>query len=184
MSDPNERLPKPVKNDAGEAGISLHDAGRELMRRADPEQVAPPEGLELPWSARARARSEARDAALAANLDVFKDDLRAIRIAHEVLSRAVTLRAVEAAETAMFEIRARGETFRLAALNRAQIEMTREFVAQLERLEVFREQLPPEILDALKERALAEFTTRMNAASGGALAFPKEWLLRLREAGP
>ena len=33
-----------------------------------------------------------------ARLEIFKDDLRAIRIANEVLNRAATMRAVEAAE--------------------------------------------------------------------------------------
>lgn len=159
---------------------SLERVGRELRVRGDPEQVAPRAGLELPWSAGARARSKARDIAFEARLDVFKDDLRAIRIANEVLNRAATMRAVEAAESAIFEIRTLGEVVRLAILNRAQLEMTREFASQLESIESFRGRLTSEVLDALKERALHEFTARMNRASKADVEFSKADILKLK----
>jgi hypothetical protein len=153
---------------------------RELQLRAGPDRVEPAGPLAWPWGERARARTRAREAAVGAKLDVFKDDLRAIRIAHEVLSRAATMRAVEAAEIAIFDIRTRGETTKLAILNRAQLEMTHLFVAQIERLEGFRGRLSAEILDALKERAFSEFTERMNRASKADVEFSREDILRLK----
>jgi len=165
-----ERTPRP----------SIERVNRELQHRTDPNRVAPVIGLELPWSERARVRARAREASHEARLEIFKDDLRAIRIANEVLNRAATMRAVEAAEVAIFEIRSLGETTRLSILNRAQLEMTRSFVAQLECVERFRGRLTDEIIDALKERALTEFTDRMNRVSKADLQFNKADILRLK----
>jgi hypothetical protein len=151
---------------------------RELRVKADPGQVAPPS--RLPWSAQSRAHARARDLSMDARLDIYRDDLRAIRIANEVLNRAATMRAVEAAETAIFEIRTLGETARFAILNRAQLEMTRQFVQQLECIETFRGRLSPEVLDALKERALNEFSGRMNRASKADVEFAKADILKLK----
>lgn len=158
----------------------LERVSHQLKIRSDPNRVAPAGAVSWPWSREARARSQARDLSLQARLDVFKDDLRAIRIANEVLNRAATRRAVEAAETAIFEIRCLGETARFAILNRTHLEMTRQFVAQLEVLEGFRGRVTPEILDALKERALNEFTTRMNRASKADVEFSKADILKLK----
>ncbi|MEZ5352301.1 MAG: hypothetical protein R2762_06655 [Bryobacteraceae bacterium] len=161
--------------------IGAHDVrtvSRDLLARMDPGAVAAPGALSLPWSAERKAHAAARDASLAARLDIFKDDLRAIRMANEVLTRAATMRAVEAAEAAIFEIRTLGEIIRLSLVNRAHLEMTREFTRQLERLEEFRGQLPVELLDALKERALDEFTNRMARASKADLEFGREQLVR------
>lgn len=159
---------------------SVEGVSRELQDRSDPDRVATAKGLELPWSERARVRAKARQSALEARLEVFKDDLRAIRIANEVLNRAATMRAVEASEIAIFEIRCLGETTRLAILNRAQLEMTRQFVVQLESIETFRGRLTDEVLDALKSRALSEFSERMNRASKADLEFSKADILRLK----
>lgn len=153
---------------------------RELRVRSDPDRVVPGGAPLLPWSRAARARGEARQASLQARLDIFRDDLRAIRIANEVLNRAASMRAVEAAETAIFEIRCAGETARLAILNRAHLEMTRQFLAQLETIEGFRGRVSAEVLDALKERALNEFCTRMNRASKADVEFSKSEILRLK----
>jgi hypothetical protein len=153
---------------------------RELERRSDPERVAPSRPLQSHWSREARARSRARDLALEARLDVFQDDLRAIRIANEVLNRAATMRAVEAAETAIFEIRCSGETARFSILNRTHLAMTRCFLRQLEMYESFRGQASPEVIDALKERALNEFTARMNRASKSDVEFSKTDILKLK----
>ncbi len=159
---------------------SLERVSQELQIRSDPNRVAPSGAVTWPWSREARARSQARDLSLQARLDIFKDDLRSIRIANEVLNRAATMRAVEAAETAIFEIRCLGETARFAILNRTHLEMTRQFVAQLEILEGFRGRVTTAILDALKERALNEFTARMNRASKADVEFSKADILKLK----
>jgi hypothetical protein len=183
MNDPGDsrpKLPLPVSLPDESAPV-LRRASRELLERTDAEQVVPRAGFEAPWSAAARTRAAARDAALAVRLDLFRDDLHAIRLANQVLNRAAAMRAVEAAEAAIFEIHARGEAFRLSLVNRAQLEMTSEFLAQLEALDRFRERCPEPILDALKERALAEFTARLNAASASPPMFPREEILSLRK---
>lgn len=156
----------------------IKQVSRELLERMDPGTVAMPCPLAPPWSAERRARRTARQASLAARLDIFKDDLHAIRMANEVLSRAATMRAVEAAEAAILEIRTLGETIRLALINSAHFEMARQFTAHLARLEEFRDRLPTEIIDALKERALEEFTHRMNRASKADLEFGREQLVQ------
>lgn len=163
-----------------ETNQKLERLTRELRVRSDPDRVVPGGALLLPWSRAARARGEAREASLQARLDIFRDDLRAVRIANEVLNRAATMRAVEAAETAIFEIRCAGETARLAILNRAHLEMTRQFLAQLETIEGFRGRVSAEVLDALKERALNEFCARMNRASKADVEFSKSEILRLK----
>ena len=159
---------------------SLERVSQELQIRSDPNRVAPSGPVSWPWSREARARSQAQDLSLQARLDIFKDDLRAIRIANEVLNRAATMRAVEAAESSIFEIRCLGETARFAILNRTHLEMTRQFLVQIETLEGFRGRVTPEILDALKERALNEFTGRMNRASKADVEFSKADILKLK----
>ncbi len=159
----------------------LGQIAQELERRADPDRVSPASGLDLPWSPEAGARRQARRAALEASLDIFTDDLRAVRIANEVLNRAATTRAAEAAEVAVLEVRCLGESARLAIVNHAHEEMTRQFLAHLETLESFRERVTPELLDALKERALLEFSDRMTRASKADIPFDVGKILRLSE---
>jgi hypothetical protein len=161
-------------------GERIEKVSAELRVRSDPDRVIPGKAVEFPWSREARARSKARELSIEARLDVFKDDLRAIRIANEVLNRAATMRAVEAAEAAIFEIRCLGETVRFAILNRTHLEMTRQFLEQLESIESFRGRVSNEILDALKERALNEFTARMNRASKADVEFSKSEILKLK----
>lgn len=161
-------------------GERIERVNAELRLRSDPDRVIPAKPLDMPWSREVRARSKARDMSMEARLDIFKDDLRAIRIANEVLNRAATMRAVEAAEAAIFEIRCFGETARLAILNRTHLEMTRQFIEQLEFIELYRERISNEILDALKERALNEFTARMNRASKSDVEFSRTDILRLK----
>jgi hypothetical protein len=158
----------------------IEKVSAELRVRSDPNRVIPGKPIELPWSREARARSKAREMSIEARLEIFKDDLRAIRIANEVLNRAETMRAVEAAEAAIFEIRCIGETARFAILNRTHLDMTRQFLDQLENIESFRGRVSNEILDALKERALNEFTARMNRASKSDVEFSKSEILKLR----
>lgn len=179
--DPDRALDElsraPECEKAAETG--LERVSRELEVRSDPNRVAAG-SISWPWSREAHARSQARDLRLQARLDIFKDDLRAIRTANEALNRAATMRAVEAAETAIFEIRCLGETARFAILNRTHLEMTRQFVMQLEILEGFRGRVTTEILDALKERALNEFTARMNRASKADVELSKAGILDLK----
>jgi hypothetical protein len=100
-----------------------------------------------------------------ARLDVVGDDLRAIRAVHEAVTRAAIFRTVQAVETVVLEIRCAGESLRYSIVNRAHLEMTRQFLDQVAAYEAFRERTSPELVDALKQRALEEFTTRMNRAS-------------------
>ena len=179
----SDRTLEELSNAAGgdeTSECSLERVSQELQVRSDPNRVAPSGPVAWPWSRETRARSHARDLSLQARLDIFKDDLRSIRIANEVLNRAATMRAVEAAETAIFEIRCLGETARFAILNRTHLEMTRQFLSQLETLEGFRGRVSTEILDALKERALNEFTSRMNRASKADIEFSKADILKLK----
>jgi hypothetical protein len=179
MSD--DRTLARLRSGESEPEADLEEVSRELRHRLDPNSVAPRQAIvEMPWSPNARARATAHQASLEARLDIFRDDLRAIRIANEVLNRAATMRAVSAAEAAIFEIRTTGETLRYALLSRAQFEMTRQFTAHLARLETFRDRLPAEVIDALKERALAEFTTSMNRAARSDLEFDKPQILKLK----
>ena len=163
-----------------DSGCGLERVSQELEARSDPNRVASSESVSLPWSREGRARSQARDLSLQARLDIYKDDLRAIRIANEVLNRSATMRAVEAAESAIFEIRCLGETTRFAILNRTHLEMTQQFLSHLECLESFRDRVTAEILDALKERALNEFADRMNRASKSDIEFSKSDILKLK----
>jgi hypothetical protein len=182
LSLPNHALDQ-LRTGIGEAASyeeRMREINTELRVRSDPDRVMPRKAIELPWSREARARSRARDISAEARLDIFKDDLRAIRIANEVLNRAATMRAVEAAEAVIFELRCLGETARFSILNRTHLEMTQQFLEQIESIESFRNRLTGEILDALKERALNEFTTRMNRASKADVEFSKSDILKLK----
>lgn len=158
----------------------IERVNRELQMRADPGRVAPSSLFDWPWSPGARVRTKAQDLSLEARLESFRDDLRSIRIANEVLNRAVTMRAVEAAEAAIFEIRCLGEAARFTILNRTQLDMSRQFVRQLEILESFRASTSPEVVDALKERALHDFTLRMNRLGKCDFEFSRQDILKLK----
>lgn len=159
---------------------SIEVVSRTLDARAQPGRVVGGLGAIWPWGEGARIRARAAGAALEARLDLFRDDLRAIRVAYDVLKRVPTMRAVEAAEVAILEIRARGEAKRLAIINQSQLEMTRLFMEQLEAIDGLRGRLTPEIIDALKERALAEFTERVNRASKADLQFNRNDFMRTK----
>lgn len=53
----------------------------ELRVRSDADRVIAGRASSLPWTPEARARPKARDLSLGARIDIFKDYLRAIRIA-------------------------------------------------------------------------------------------------------
>jgi len=119
------------------AESNLAQVNQELQMRADPDRVAAKSSRLWPWSREAKARNTAQELSVQARLDIFKDDLRSIRIAREVLSRAATMRAVQAAETAIFEIQCLGETARFSIINRTQLEMTEQFTYSSKRLKDF-----------------------------------------------
>lgn len=168
------------------SGEVAGDAADQIRLRSDPSFALPRRPFETPWSPEAKARNHARDLSIQARLDAFRDDLQALRTAHRALTRSAVMRAVEAAEGAIFEIRARGETLRYRLLNRVHIEMTQDFINQLSVVESLRDRLPsPQLADALKQRALEEFTARINRSSKADLAFDKTGLMDLQDpAGP
>lgn len=122
-----------------------------------------------PWSRDSSSCAAAEDDVLEARLQVVLD----------VLNRAATLRAIEAAELAVFEARTTGESARMAVMARAQIAMTEQFARHLAAIDDFRGRLTDEIIDALKQRALADFTDRMNRLAGADVTFNKDGLLVL-----
>lgn len=144
---------------------ALERVQRQLRERADPTVVFPRSLFESPWSPAADVRRQARQSSIAARLDLFRDDLQSIRAARHAIGRAASAQAMEAAETAVFEIRSVGESTRFAILNRTHLDMTAQFLNRLEQIDGFRSRLSPELLDALRERALEEFTAAMNRAS-------------------
>lgn len=176
-----------LRGPSAEASLAVgadRDAAGEVRLRTDPSFALPRHPFESPWSPEAKARRQARDLSIQARLDAFRDDLKALRIAHRALTRSAIMRVVEAAEGAIFEIRTEQETRRYRLLNRAHIQMTGEFVDQLARIESITPQLPsPQIAEALRQRALEEFIAGMNRSSKPALAFDKSELMNLKDSG-
>ena len=154
----------------------------EVRLRSDPSFALPRGAFEMLWSPESGARRKARDLSIQARLDAFADDLKALRTAHRALTRAAILRVVESAEGTIFEIRACGATRRYRLLNREHVKMTEDFIEQLSRIEALRDRLPsPQLADALKQRALEEFTAGINRASKAELAFDKTGLMDLAD---
>jgi hypothetical protein len=162
---------------------ALESVRQELGRAADPSARVGSTRFAWPWSQKAGAVRRARAANLEAQLQIYLDDLNAIRTARQALSRVTAFRAIEAAETAIFELRVRGETLRHAILARGHAELTARFAAQLPEIHALHENknISPEMLDALRERALSELTESMKAASKARVDFYKQWLLKLGE---
>ncbi len=157
-------------------------AADEVHLRTDPSFALPRGAFEMPWSPEAKARVRARELSIQARVDAFRDDLKALRIAHRALTRSAILRVIESAEGAIFEIRTRNETVRYRLLNRAHIQMTEDFLGQLAVIESLRGRLPsPQLADALKQRALEEFTAGINRASKADLVFDKKGLMDLTD---
>jgi len=104
-------------------------------------------------------------ARLQTGVDIFRDNIEVMRAAGRALASVAAVRAHEAASAAKFELRARGQVVRLALLNRVHLDLAHEFIAQIERIELLRGRIPPEIVDAMKERAFSEFTAGVNRAS-------------------
>lgn len=169
--------------DSGETTRGELDRVGELMQRlSDPARVAGPGPRNpLPWSPQAKAVKAAEQASIDARLEVFQDDLKSIRAANRILNRISMAHAVETARAAIFEIRARGELVRYEILNETHRELTSLFLSQIESIESLRDRMPAEMLDAMKERALNEFTAKMNRVSRAEAALSKIDPARLKE---
>lgn len=128
-------------------------------------------GLFWPWS---KAGREAEELRRKAELDLFRCTLETVRQARQALDQAIGLRAVEAAEAMVFEIRAQGESRRYQLTSAAHREMTLGFLDHLQWIEQQRAHLSPEMLDALKQRALAELTNSMNRLSKSSIEFDRK----------
>ena len=63
------------------AESNLDQVNQELQMRGDPDRVAAKSSRLWPWSGEAKARDAAQELSVQARLDIFKDDLRSIRIA-------------------------------------------------------------------------------------------------------
>lgn len=134
------------------------------LRRADPQAAFPRSAFELPWSHEAKLRDQARKLTLQADFDVFRSDLNSLRAAREAFGRVA---AQCEAETAAFEMRCRQETHRYEIVSRDHLDLAQRFMAKLEAFEAFRGRpgASPEMIDAMKERALEEFVACMNRIS-------------------
>lgn len=183
MNPKDEALLDRLRGDAtpsrGEA--ALESARQELGRLADPCHRLDSSPFRWPWSERAAAIRAAKRASRKAQLDVFLDDLNSIRAARQAISRVSALRAIEAAECAIFEDRAQAEVFRHSVLADAHRQITERFTAEIARLHGQGQPLSPEMADALRERALNELTESMKAVSRARAEFEKQWLLHIKE---
>jgi hypothetical protein len=102
---------------------------------------------------------------MVADIAAEPDLQRAVRWIAAIRARSVLARAAAAADTALLELEYAAESAKYELLNRTESAMTAGFVAQLERIETLRDKLPPEVLDALRERAFAGFTAAVSRIS-------------------
>ena len=160
------------------AESNLAQVNQELQMRADPDRVAAKSSRLWPWSREAKARNTAQELSVQARLDIFKDDLRSIRIARP------KPRCDDAGCSSCGDRHFRDSMPRRdGAIFDHQPNAAgddRAIHVQLEAIEGFRGRVTPEILDALKERALTEFSNRMNRASKADFEFSKNDILRIK----
>lgn len=169
-----------MEPDSPSPETGLERVTRELEERSDPHWVARARRIRWPWSPESRVVRQANGLSLEARLEIFRDDLRAIQASNRVLNHAATIRAVEAAEAAMFEMRCVSEAARFAIVDRTQLEMSQQFPASLELLESFRGSASPEMLDAIKEQALHTFSAWMNRLAKADRELPLDELLKAK----
>lgn len=149
----------------GAAPPRIETANWELDRTPGPEELYPTRFWEKPDSLESRARERARALDSQSRLDRFGDALEVQRRAQRVLSEFQAAQAQDAARLSSVENSCGAELALYSNVNRVHHQMTLEFLRRLSQIEGLREQLPPELMDALKERAFEEYTDRVNRAS-------------------
>lgn len=154
---------------------ALDSAREEVDLLGNPRQYpALGAGGLFPWPWSTKAGREAEELRRQAELDLFRCTLETVRHARQALDQAVGLQALEAAEAFVFEVRVHGERLRFQLTTAAHRDWTTQFLDHLKWVEQQRAHCPAEMIDALKQRALAELTAAMNRLSKSAIEFDRK----------
>jgi hypothetical protein len=131
-------------------------------------ELSPPEeeqafNIALPWTAEARLRDAAGQMERSTRLDIYRHRLQSMLEAHKALHLAAVDKARLQADTIRHNSSCEQTRLRAEAADREEALLLGAFLKKLEYYETMRDRLPVEILDALRERALEQFTQRANS---------------------
>lgn len=123
--------------------------------------------LTMTWTAEGQLRETVRELERQARLEGYRARMKAVLEAERTLLSAGVAKAAQTAETLRQEWHSRQVRLRSSAADREEGLLLAAFLQKLEALDKLAARLPVEIVDALKERALEEFTRAANRIRQG-----------------
>lgn len=156
----------------------------DLEKKSDPGFVA---GRSLnPFSLQSRMRRSAEQAAFEGRLEIFRDQIGAVRKSNELLNRAAIAQVAVAAETFLTGLVADAEKIKHGVKQDAIDGITDRLEQKLMDLDVRRNRgvLPPDMLEALQDRALSDFAASAAKIIEVDVVFQKDKLLSIEFSAP
>jgi hypothetical protein len=163
MSTPNQALQliatRGMSVTAGNSGDIVRQQREELDRKADPSMVVDRKRAWNPFSMHAKMRRAAEEAALTARLDIFKDQLLAVRKTNEVLSRGAITEVAIAVEDYLTRILVESASNKYRFRHEASLKLKRVFTEKLADLqaEAQRKVINEDMLEAMINASYMEF---------------------------
>lgn len=144
---------------AENSGDIVRQQREDLDRKADPSMVVDRKRAWNPFSMHAKMRRAAEEAALATRLDIFKDQLLAVRKTNEVLSRGAITEVAIAVEDYLTRILAESATNKYRFRHEASLKLKRVFAEKLADLqaEAQRKVINEDMLEAMINASYMEF---------------------------
>jgi hypothetical protein len=151
----------------------------DLEKKSDPNFVAAKDWN--PFSQQARMRRSAEKAAYEGKLEIFRDQIQAVRKSNEVLNRGAIAQVAIAAETFLTGLIADAERLkhkvRQSALEGRTDDLEQELISLDERLK--RGVVPADMIEALQNNALNVFAADAAKIAAVDVVFKKERLLSI-----
>jgi hypothetical protein len=163
MSTPKQALQimatRGLSVSAGSTSDIVRQQREELDRKADPSMVVEKKRAWNPFSMHAKMRRAAEEAALTARLEIFRDNLLAVRKTNEVLSRGAITEVAIAVEDYLTRILAESASNKYRFRHEASLKMKKVFTEKLADLqaEAQRKVINEDMLEAMINAAYLEF---------------------------
>lgn len=169
---------------ATQAGSLTTTQKEELEKRSNPSFVA--EKSWNPFSSQSKMRNKAEMVAYEGRLEIFRDQIQALRKSNELLNRAAIAQVAVAAETFLTGLLAEAGKIKFAvkqdAIDGLKDRLEQALIDIAERRK--RGVLPADMLDALQNRALNDFAADASEIAKTNVVFAKDKLLSIEFDAP
>jgi hypothetical protein len=156
----------------------------DLEKKSDPGFVAGKS--RNPFSLQSKMRRAAEQSAFEGRLEIFKDQIQAVRKSNELLNRAAIAQVAVAAETFLTGLVADAERIKHSVKQDALSGLTDRLEQKLIELDGRRKRaiLLPDMIDALQERAITDFAASAAKIAEVDVVFAKDKLLSIEFSSP